>query len=608
MRKSRLTASLWEGDTLNAKVSANRTRLLFADDTDLLARARSGIVDRPEFDVVLAASTDEALQHVAGAPQPGAVVLPADGAIDGLQICRVVKAAANGGRVPVILALPANESSKRDACFAAGADDVLFAPVEVADVAARLDRATPAFRGAPRAEVELVVRLASPIGNAVIDAMGSQLSREALQVTLPAGMPPVPAGQLVRAVFTLYEGGTLQVWARVAAPLDSRRVVLRLVGLTEPELRAIDYFVDFYLKRTATAPDATNGGAPAAGASAEELLQSAAVPEAPARPVSAAAPTLAPGETVRLLAEASLDELAAVAAVFSSGREGKVPRGFDSARIRAWIPKLSSTETSALRGTTMYNNILGDLRSSAAARLRLAELTAALREAGTSVDGKTAESAVLSAIAEAQQIHSALDAGFHDMIKAGNTSAMRDLQPVKAGLLSACVELKAVLDRDVLGKEAAAAGAKAAPKAAPSQAKYTLDVAQKAEPRPERMSKESKSTPAPEGSGAARKIGIAVLLVALAGGAAWSNLSRFSPATPPIFRPDTVLFEVQGVRVWNSTSDGETITWILDGSWDVSNEEARTAAVDEMARRSAGMKRMRVIDYRAKELVARDLE
>src|SRR5689334_7500858 len=131
-------------------MSANRTRLLFADDTDLLARARPGIVGRPDFDVVMAASTDEALQLAAEIPAPGAVVLPADsGQIDGLQVCRAVKASASGG--VVLLALPADGSARRDACFAAGADDVLFAPVEAVDITTRLERNAAAFREAPRA-------------------------------------------------------------------------------------------------------------------------------------------------------------------------------------------------------------------------------------------------------------------------------------------------------------------------------------------------------------------------------------------------------------------------------------------------------------------------
>lgn len=622
-------------------MSANKTRLLFADDTDLLARARPGIIDRPEFDVVMAASTDEALQLAADSPQPGAVVLPADGSIDGLQVCRVLKAVPDG-RAVVILALSADDSAKRDACFAAGADDVLFAPIEAAEIARCLERGATGSRAAPRAHVELIVRLASPTGNAVVDATGLQLSREAILVSLPAGMPAPKAGLLLRVVFTLYEGGTLQVWARTSLP-DKTRTVLRFVGLTEPERRAIDYFVDFYLKRagaeTAATPNATTNGAgnghaaeaaepdelllsnddapPTSSASAENLILSAEIPDAPAplpaRSASPGADQSDKNETLRLISEASLDELADAASLFASGRSASLPAGFDGARVRAMIPKLSATETSALRGTTMYNTILGHLRDCAAARVRLVEMAVVLREGGSRLDKRTAEGAALGAITEAQQIHNALDAGFQELLKGGNTAAVRDLGPVKAGLLAACVDVKAALDRDVLGKEAVAANAKV-PRS-PTATRYApAEPPVKGEPRPERTTKESKEKRKPDfntGTGRGRKIAMGVLLVALFAGGAWSNRGLFGvkPPLPPPFLPEYILFESNGVRVWTQSVDsaGTTVTWIVDSTIQDASPEARAKLFEDLITRSPGMKRVRLIDHRGTELDTRAL-
>lgn len=593
-------------------VSANKTRLLFADDTDLLARARPGIMDRPEFDVVMAASTDEALQLAADAPL-GAVVLPAFGEIDGLQVCRTLKGAAHG-RTLVILALSADESSRRDACFAAGADDVIFAPIDAADIATRLDRKATGFRTAPHAEVELVVRLASPTGNAVVDAAGQRISREAIQVTLPAGMPPPNAGLLLRVVFTLYEGGTLQVWARTAPP-GSGGTVLRFVGLTEPERRAIDYFVDFYLKRSG----ATNGSAAAqdppataGGASVEDLLLSAGIPEAP-KQSAVAATEIDRNAVVRALSEAPLEEIAAGVTSLVNGRVPALPAGFDLARVRAALPKLTQTEVSALRGTSMYNSILGDLRDCAASRVRLVEMAAVLREGGARLDKRSAEQAALGAITEAQQIHNALDAGFQELLKGGNTAAVRDLGPVKAGLLSACVELKTALDRDVLGKEVALAPNSKVPPRTPKQTKYSVDVPAKGEPRSERPTKEPKESKEPkaldvgDSAGRRRRV-MAVVLVALFAGGIWSNRDIFGvPPKPPAFRPEIVLFESNGIRVWMSSVDGTgtTITWIVDATYEEAVPEARTKLFDDLVSRSPGMKNVRLIDYKGAELATR---
>lgn len=582
-------------------MSANRTRLLFADDTELLAPARTGILGRPEFDVQMAASTDEAIRMVSENVL-GAVVLPASGSIDGVQVCRAVKSTSQGKAVSVVLALPADASARRDACFAAGADDVAFPPIDAAELAARLDRNAPAFRGAPRAMVELIVRLASPTGNAVVDAKAQQISREAVQVALPAGIAAPAPGILVRTVFTLYEGGTLQVWARVAPSPDAGLTVLRFVGLTEAERRAIDYFVDFYRKRAGVQPEPAAAQPETGGQSAEDLLRSLEAPP----PASGETSALAAGETIRLLQSATLDALADCAAGLAAGRgDQKVPNGFDAARMRNWLPKLAPAETSALRGTTMYNSLLADLRATSAAKIRLFELNFVLRENGSRVDKGSAERIVLAAIAEAQQIHNGLEARFQDLLRGGNTAAIRDLTPVKGGLLSACVELKATLDRDVLGKEGAGAAARNVPKVAQPVRYERNEVSSSA--APEKSGRADAKSAAPSGSGR-KRMGLVFLLVLLAAGAAWSNKGAFVTTKPRPFLPGSVQFETNGVRIWTSTRNfsTDTVTYVIDGSWDLASEEQRAAAVEEMVKRADDVKHVRVIDYRKRELATRD--
>lgn len=591
-------------------MSANRTRLLFADETDdLLAPARNGILGRPEFDVQSAASTDEAIRIVTERV-PGAIVLPADGtAIDGVQVCRSVKSTPQGKAVPVVLVLPAHASARRDACFAAGADDVAFAPVDAVDLAARLDRASPPFRSAPRAAVELIVRLASPTGNAVVDAKAAQISREAVQVALPTGISPPASGVLMRAVFTLYEGGTLQVWARVAPPADTGKTVLRFVGLTDAERRAIDYFVDFYLKRAGgTAPAAPASQSPPAGGggqSAEDLLASLEAPP----PASSQASGVEVAETLRLVGGATLDALADCATGLAAGRgDTSVPAGFDPARVRNWLPKLAPAETSALRGTTMYNSLLADLRATSAAKIRLFELNIVLREHGARVDKTAAERTVLAAISEAQQIHNGLEARFQDLLKGGNTAAIRDLTPVKGGLLSACVELKTTLDRDVLGKEIAGAARNVPKVVQPVRYDRPDPAAAAAAAAAENKPSRGVSTESGAGASKGKRIRIALLLVMLGAGAVWSNRRVFIPEAAPPFLPPIVQFETHGVRVWMSSTDSasDTTTYIIDGSWALVDAAAREAAVEALVQRAGDVQRVRVIDYRKRELATRE--
>ena len=598
-------------------MSANRTRLLFADDTDL----KSVVLGRPEFDVQVAGSTDEALRLSSASALPGAIVLPAMGAtVDGVQVCRAVKATPQGRSIPVLLVLPADMSAKRDGCFAAGADDVIFTPLDAADIASRLDRNAAPFRNAPRATVDLVLRLASPTGNAVVDAQATQISREAVQVILPGGISPPAPGILVRTVFTLYEGGTLQVWARVAAVNDPPRTVLRFVGLTDAERKAIDYFVDFYLKRAGVAaPAAKPGAAPASPAaeanggpaatppaqSAAELLSALDAETVPPKEQSA----LGIGEQIRFLAEATLDEIAEAASSLAAGRMNTpVPKGFDAQRLKGFLPRLAPAETSALRGTTMYNSLLNDLRGTSAARLRLFELTIAVRESAGRVDRTTTERICLEAINEAQQIHNGLESRFQELLKAGNTAAIRDLTPVKAGILSACVDLKNVLDREILGKDPASAPRGIAK--APSQVRYErLDpgaAAEKAAAKSDKPSRD-KAMPAPSGGGG-KRIFVVLLLVALAGGAVWSNRGRFVDTTPP-FKPELIQFSSNGVRVWTSYTEPltNTLTYVVDDSWKTASEASRNAAIDEMVKRAGSAKYVRVVDYRKRELAHRDL-
>ncbi len=558
-------------------MSAVRTRILFGDDTDLLAQARMAILSRADLDVVMAGTTEEALEIAAMNPRPRAAILPAKGEIDGVEVCRRLKSSSPD--TMILLALAPGDLGSRDACFLAGADDIVFAPVDAADLVARIGAARgPAFRQAPRADVELALHLQGSATGPVIESRGLQISTDAIAVQLPNGVQPPPPGTLVRAIFTLYEGGTLTVWARFA-PGDAGSAAVRLVGLHEQERRSIDYFVDFYRK----------------GATARAAVEEVTNEVTLANPAASATPTATPAktqsglavedlkptdQTLHELVNADLDAIASAAGLVTAGREGTAmpPAGFSVLRFRTLVPKLAPAEVSALRGTTMHNDILGDLRLCSGAKLRLFEMNSQIRSGAAGLSKIAAEQAVMAVIAEAQQIHKILEAALEARVKAGNTDAVRDLGPVNVGLVNACIDLKRTLDVEILKKAAtnvAAAGA------APTQAKY--DHA----PKDDEASRPATAKPRQAPAGKGRRIALTLIIAGGLAAAIWQNYRLLNPPAAAPFTAPAFLWAAGDAHILQEATREKAMIFVVDGTWKAAPQKDRDAALAKMATRAA---------------------
>ena len=557
-------------------MSAVRTRILFGDDTDLLAQARMAILSRADLDVVMAGTTEEAVEIASMNPRPRAAILPAKGEIDGVEVCRRLKAAAPD--TMVLLALAPGDVAARDACFLAGADDVAFAPIDAADLVARIGAARgPAFRQAPRAEVALALHLQGSTTGPVIESRGLQISTDAIAVQLPNGVQTPPPGTLVRAIFTLYEGGTLTVWARFA-PGDAGGAAIRLVGLHEQERRSIGYFVDFYRKGAtarAAVEEVTNEvtlANPAASATTTTM---------PAKTHSGlAVEDLKPSDqTLHELVNADLDAIASAAGLIAAGRESRAmpPAGFSVLRFRTLVPKLAPAEISALRGTTMHNDILGDLRLCSGAKLRLFEMNSQIRSGAAGLSKIAAEQAVMAVIAEAQQIHKTLEAALEARVKAGNTDAVRDLGPVNVGLVNACIDLKRTLDVEVLKKTATNVG----PGVAPTQTKYDHSAKEDESARPAT----AKPRQGPAGKG--RRIALTLVVAAGLVAAIWQNYRLLNPPAAAPFTAPAFLWAAGDAHIVQEAKREKGMIFVVDGTWKAAPQKDRDAALAKMATRAA---------------------
>ena len=126
-------------------------RILVVDDEPAVRAALQRALALERYEVELAADGDEALDRVARSP-PDAVVLDvAMPGLDGLQVCRRMRAA--GDRTPVLMLTARDAVDDRVEGLDAGADDYLVKPFALRELQARLrallrrtDRGTEALR------------------------------------------------------------------------------------------------------------------------------------------------------------------------------------------------------------------------------------------------------------------------------------------------------------------------------------------------------------------------------------------------------------------------------------------------------------------------------
>ncbi len=111
-------------------------RLLVVDDDPALREALALVLDLGGFDVTTAKDGREAIRSIADAP-PDAVVLDVlMPGIDGLEVCRRIRAA--GDTTPVLMLTARAEVGERVAGLEAGADDYLVKPFAREELVARL--------------------------------------------------------------------------------------------------------------------------------------------------------------------------------------------------------------------------------------------------------------------------------------------------------------------------------------------------------------------------------------------------------------------------------------------------------------------------------------
>ena len=111
-------------------------KILVVDDEPAVRAALERALALERYDVELAADGHEALEHLAAAA-PDAVVLDvAMPGIDGLEVCRRLRAA--GDRTPVLMLTARDAIDDRVAGLDAGADDYLVKPFALRELLARL--------------------------------------------------------------------------------------------------------------------------------------------------------------------------------------------------------------------------------------------------------------------------------------------------------------------------------------------------------------------------------------------------------------------------------------------------------------------------------------
>jgi two-component system response regulator MprA len=111
-------------------------RLLVVDDDPSVREALALVLDLHGFEVSIAEDGREAIRTLAVAP-PDAVILDVlMPGLDGLEVCRRIR--ATGDRTPVLMLTARSEVSERVAGLEAGADDYLAKPFAREELIARL--------------------------------------------------------------------------------------------------------------------------------------------------------------------------------------------------------------------------------------------------------------------------------------------------------------------------------------------------------------------------------------------------------------------------------------------------------------------------------------
>lgn len=250
-----------------------RRVLVVAGDPELSAILGSA-ASRPDLELI-PCPTPEAMAIAARAGRPDVVVirlkLPGG---DGMQICQSVRCNPEFADARVLMFLEEFEFRIRDDCFAAGCDDILYAPDDLAGLGELLAGAhDTAYRLAPRIPIKANATLTHAGGSAQM--LTESLSH--LAVRIPWREPP-PTG-VVKIVLEL-PLGKCAWWGNAVDPVTVKgkpeAILVRFLGLVPSERRALQKMMEL---RAGAATGALEASAP--------KVEGTPVPEAPVAPDSA---------------------------------------------------------------------------------------------------------------------------------------------------------------------------------------------------------------------------------------------------------------------------------------------------------------------------------
>lgn len=232
-----------------------RTRILLVDDVAMFRElgqvflARSGVVD-------LAARADEAFRMAVRRP-PSIVIadmhLPD---LAGPALCRRFKQDPRWGMPRVVLLARPDAPGDHAAAVRAGADEILFKPLErdslIASVRRLSDFDSP--RGLPRAPIEQPVELT--VRGRHVEGVVRNVSRGGLFVKAPL---PIGPPEEVRLRFRLEGSGpVVSPTAQVIWHCDDEEgedgLGLRFLEIDARSLEAVDHYVSDHFPRTPSSP------------------------------------------------------------------------------------------------------------------------------------------------------------------------------------------------------------------------------------------------------------------------------------------------------------------------------------------------------------------